>query len=124
MPDRLSEIRARLDAYERDGCMAEVGDHFTVFDITWLLDEVESEQAHAQTLIERIDQLHLEITRLRFGKPFPDPAHEITMTHRGSVPGYSGPAPAGPPPPARPPVGVEVVNPFTGERILREADDA
>ena len=41
MSDRLQEIRARLDAYERDGCMAEVGDHFTASDIAWLLDEVE-----------------------------------------------------------------------------------
>lgn len=43
--------------------------------------------------------------------------------HRGSVGGYMGPQSDGPPAPALPPVGVEVVNPFTGERIFRDAAD-
>lgn len=41
MPDRLKEIRARLDAYRKDGHYAVVCDHFTAEDIAWLLDEVE-----------------------------------------------------------------------------------
>ncbi len=41
LSDRLAEVRARLDAYKRDGYAAEIGDHFTADDIAWLLDEVE-----------------------------------------------------------------------------------
>lgn len=95
----------------------------TLDDVAWLLDALASEQAHAETLIERIDQLHLEVARLRFGKPTPDVAYDIAV-RRGSVGGYMGPQSQGPPPPALPPVGVEVVNPLTGERILREVNDA
>jgi hypothetical protein len=39
--DRLQEIRARLDAYHKDGYAAVVCDHFTADDIAWLLAEVQ-----------------------------------------------------------------------------------
>ena len=125
MSDRLQEIRARLDAWHGMEAVEQSLTHPDeyVADVAWLVAALASEQAHAETLIERIDQLHLEITHLRFGKPTPDVAYDIAVRH-GSVGGYMGPQSEGPPPPALPPVGIEVVNPFTGERITREADDA
>jgi hypothetical protein len=41
MRGRLARLNAQLNAYERDGLAAEIGDHFTYDDVSWLLREVE-----------------------------------------------------------------------------------
>jgi hypothetical protein len=124
MPDRLAEIRARLDAVEVpavevgtqawiDRCEAPCNADFfraAPADIAYLLDEIEKANRAIDNLMRERERTHRRELARADGARW--------MTHRGSIGGTRDPGP--PPPPAVPPKGMGVVNPFTGKPV----DDA